>query len=310
MFYNNMNSIVFFMQMIFNILMIFMAVAFFSLFERKVLGLMQYRLGPNKVSLGGILQPFADAEKLISKVESSPMKSSKKMYFFAPLLFFSLSLSIWTLYPYVFGMYQISSSMLLLFFFFSVSIYGVILTGWFSNSKYAILGCIRAIAQTISYETIMMFSFYIFIIMIGTLSIKKVLFFQEKFWLIFSLLPISLFIFFSFLAETNRSPFDLAEGESELVSGYSVEYGGMSYTFLFLSENLSIIFMSCIFCVFFLGKSNFFFSIFMKNIFMIFMFVWIRASIPRIRFDNIMYLCWTVMMPLLLSFVSLYFLVM
>nr|YP_010449161.1 NADH dehydrogenase subunit 1 [Anatoecus icterodes]UTT72540.1 NADH dehydrogenase subunit 1 [Anatoecus icterodes] len=286
-------------QLMILLVSIMLSVAFFSLFERKMLALIQFRKGPNKVGLNGVMQPISDALKLIMKFNSSPLDSLNWIYFFMPSLFFTISLLIWMVIPILKGsIYFMQSSLLFIVLCMSVSIYMVIFLGWFSNSKYSMIGSIRSVVQTISYEIILSFLILLLIIMSMSIDIMSLIFMQDEAWLVMPLLCFLPFFFISLLAELNRTPFDVTEGESELVSGYCVEYGGILYTLIFLSENSSVMFMS-IMLSFITGYN------FIMLLMIISLMVWIRGSLPRIRFDMIMSLCWVKMLPLLLCFLLL-----
>nr|AYC65877.1 NADH dehydrogenase subunit 1 [Falcolipeurus quadripustulatus] len=270
-------NLCFFLQMFVLVLLVLISVAFFSLFERKLLSYVQYRKGPNKVSLVGVLQPLADALKLLTKSNFPPNQSSKIMYSLSPLLFMGMSLMFWVLY-YSPLLEFVHSGFLMVLFCFSISVYGVIFLGWFSNSKYATLGFIRSISQSISYEIVLSF---------GLLLMVS-----------FPLSMVFFVVFIALLAEGGRSPFDLPEGESEIVSGYSIEYGGMNYCLVFLSENLVLMFMSFfIYLVFFWGSLSL-----LKISCILFLIVLIRGTLPRMRFDKIMMMCWLSLMPLIIGF--------
>nr|UTN43162.1 NADH dehydrogenase subunit 1 [Pessoaiella absita] len=285
---------VMFIQLTLLIILVLFSVAFFSLFERKLLSLTQSRKGPNKVSVWGVMQPVVDALKLIFKAESPPHSSIKFVYFLSPIFLFFLSSIFWLLYPVAWGMISYQESLLIIMIFYSLSVYGILLSGWFSNSKYATLGCGRALAQSISYEIGLTTLIIGLCLMFSSSSLMNFVFFQKKMvYLFFSLFPFFIMFILSFLAEMNRSPFDLAEGESELVSGYSVEYGGLSYTLIFLGENMALLWGSVFLSILFL-------SVWFCWVF-VFFFVWIRASVPRIRFDKMMMMFWFNLLPLILA---------
>nr|UTT72571.1 NADH dehydrogenase subunit 1 [Campanulotes compar] len=281
------------------LLMVLLSVAFFSLYERKLMGLVQGRKGPNKVGVGGVLQPFADAMKLISKNEYAPSKVIKFIYAVSPMISFFISLVFWIMYPVIWNFFSLNLSIVFLLVLFSVSVYGFILSGWFSSSKYANIGCARALAQSISYEVGLTLSIIFFCLFFSCISLSEILEVQE-FFFFFPFFFLFVFMLMIFFAETNRSPFDLAEGESELVSGFCVEYGGMSYTLIFLGENLSVLFVSILLSVFFFSGSFFFFMI------MVSLFVFVRSTLPRFRYDKLMSMFWIEVLPLQLFFSVLF----
>nr|UTN43041.1 NADH dehydrogenase subunit 1 [Craspedonirmus immer] len=291
-------------QMLALLVMVLLGVAIFSLAERKVMGLIQSRLGPSKVGIGGIMQPFSDAMKLLLKQNPAPFESVQVLYYLSPILFLEISMLCWMSLPVYYEITNFQSSGLFLLFCFSLSVYGLIFSGWFSNSKYASLGSVRSVAQMISYEILLTFSIFFFLILGGSASLKCLDLLNMSFPLVFPLLPLVSISFLSFLAESNRTPFDLPEGESELVGGFSIEYGGISYTLIFLSENSALLFSSVLFVNLFWGPG----TVGMGVMIMVLMFliVWIRATLPRIRWDSMMSLCWIKLLPMQLALTSLY----
>nr|UTN43058.1 NADH dehydrogenase subunit 1 [Goniodes ortygis] len=273
------------------ILFILISVAFFSLFERKLMGLVHYRKGPNKVGVGGFLQPFADAMKLISKIETTPTASVELLYWLSPLTTLFLSMIIWLVYPVIWGFFTSSSSMLIVLCIYSLSVYGVILSGWFSLSKYATIGCVRALAQSISYEIGLTLVILLVSLIFSSMSLEMFVS-VPVFWSLWFMFPLFILFEITLFAETNRSPFDLAEGESELVGGFSVEYGGLSYTLIFLGENLALLFAGMISSILFFNGSI------ICSVIIIGLFVVIRSQLPRVRFDKVMKLFWEVILPL------------
>nr|AHG06441.1 NADH dehydrogenase subunit 1 [Nemertopsis sp. WYS-2013] len=275
-----------------------LAVAFFTLLERKVLGYIQLRKGPNKVGFLGILQPFADAVKLFSKERVSLVFMNILFYFFSPVFSLFLALLMWVLFPnfysYLFVFFGI-------FFFLcisSMSVYSTLFAGWSSNSKYALLGSLRSVAQTISYEVSLVLVLLSSIFVVGSFFFSFFFFFQDLyFWVVFLLMPIFFVWFVTILAETNRTPFDFAEGESELVSGFNIEYGGGAFALLFLAEYGSILIMSIFSSIFFFGTFGFFFFILLLGGFVSFIFLWVRGSLPRMRYDRLMSLTWKSFLP-------------
>nr|YP_009350311.1 NADH dehydrogenase subunit 1 [Nasutitermes matangensis]AQP26761.1 NADH dehydrogenase subunit 1 [Nasutitermes matangensis]AQP26774.1 NADH dehydrogenase subunit 1 [Nasutitermes matangensis]AQP28542.1 NADH dehydrogenase subunit 1 [Nasutitermes matangensis] len=290
--------------MIFFLLMVFVmvGVAFLTLLERSVLGYVHIRKGPNSVGFLGILQPFSDAIKLFSSEQYFPFVSNYLIYYFSPVFGFFLSLLVWLLVPYLSGFVSFELGLLFFLACTSLGVYTVMIAGWSSNSGYSLLGGLRALAQTISYEVSLAFILLSFVILISSYSLAYFYFFQVYLWLIFLSLPLSFIWFISCLAETNRTPFDFAEGESELVSGFNVEYGGGGFALIFLAEYASILFMSMLFCVLFLGSDLYSFFFYVKLAFVSFLFIWVRGTVPRFRYDKLMYLAWSSFLPLSLNY--------
>nr|UXW90887.1 NADH dehydrogenase subunit 1 [Succineidae gen. n. sp. z RM-2021] len=282
-------------------LCILLAVAYFTLFERKILSYCQIRKGPNKVSINGLLQPISDAMKLFLKENMSPMKSNYLIFYFVTIFGLFLMLYLWTLYPSSFC-YSMNNFSLMLFICLSgMSVYVIMVAGWSSNSKYSFLGAIRATAQSISYEVSMIFLLLFPMMANFTLSLYNSIFYYPSVFLFFLVTGVW---FISTLAETNRAPFDFAEGESELVSGFNIEYQGGLFALLFLSEYTSIIFMSLMTVVWFLNISNSFFMVIFILI-MVFLYILVRAVYPRFRYDLLMMLCWKCFLPFSLSLLML-----
>nr|YP_009350116.1 NADH dehydrogenase subunit 1 [Ephelotermes melachoma]AQP26381.1 NADH dehydrogenase subunit 1 [Ephelotermes melachoma] len=290
--------------MIFLLLMIFVmvGVAFLTLLERKVLGYVHIRKGPNSVGFVGILQPFSDAIKLFTSEQYFPSVSNYLIYYFSPIFGFFLSLLVWLLVPYLSGFISFELGLLFFLACTSLGVYTVMIAGWSSNSGYSLLGGLRALAQTISYEVSLAFILLSFVVLISSYSLAYFYFFQVYLWLIFISLPLSFIWFISCLAETNRTPFDFAEGESELVSGFNVEYGGGGFALIFLAEYASILFMSLLFCIIFLGSDLYSFFFYVKLTFISFLFIWVRGTLPRFRYDKLMYLAWSSFLPLSLNY--------
>nr|YP_004842317.1 NADH dehydrogenase subunit 1 [Anaticola crassicornis]AEM23857.1 NADH dehydrogenase subunit 1 [Anaticola crassicornis] len=277
------------------IVMILLSVAFFSLFERKMMGLIQMRKGPGKVLILGLFQPMADAMKLIAKNNSSPISSPPMIYWLIPMKFMMISLLYWMPLPVKGSWLYMQSSALFIMFSMSLSVYMIIFIGWFSNSKYSLIGGMRSVIQTISYEIVLSFGLFCMCLMCCSINLMDIVKFQQLVWLMLPLMPMLLPLLISVLAETNRTPFDLTEGESELVSGFCVEYGGLSYTLIFLSENASMLFMAVMVSIFMSNSSQ------MMIMLMIILFVWIRATLPRIRFDSLMQMCWVFILPSIMA---------
>nr|YP_010564343.1 NADH dehydrogenase subunit 1 [Mythimna turca]UYX62366.1 NADH dehydrogenase subunit 1 [Mythimna turca] len=281
---------------------VLVGVAYLTLLERKVLGYIQIRKGPNKVGILGILQPFSDAIKLLTKEQTYPNFSNYICYYFSPVISFILSLMIWLLIPYYFNLISFNLGVLFFLCCTSLGVYTVMVAGWSSNSNYALLGGLRAVAQTISYEVSLALILMSSIIMIMDFNLLKFFYYQEYMWFLFLMFPLSLCWMSSSLAETNRTPFDFAEGESELVSGFNIEYSSGGFALIFLAEYSSILFMSMLFVLLYLG--GFYLSIlfYLKLSFISFLFIWVRGTLPRYRYDKLMYLAWKSYLPVSLNF--------
>nr|QPK42078.1 NADH dehydrogenase subunit 1 [Loxilobus prominenoculus] len=294
----------FIFNFIFIVLMVLLSVAFLTLMERSVLGYIQLRSGPSKVGSLGILQPFGDAIKLFSKEVVSPYFSNFFLYNLSPLISLFLSLFLWMSFPYITFFCCLSLGLLFLMCIMSLGVFGLMISGWSSNSNYSLLGALRGVAQTVSYEvsfSIIMLSLFF---LIGSYNLMDFITYQGV-WFIFLSLPLFLCFYGSCLAETNRTPFDFAEGESELVSGFNVEYGGVGFAFIFLSEYSMIIFMSFLIVLFFLGGYlNLFF--YFEMVLISFSFLWVRGTLPRFRYDSLMYLSWSVFLPISLNYMFFY----
>nr|YP_010710222.1 NADH dehydrogenase subunit 1 [Dyscolus oreas]YP_010710274.1 NADH dehydrogenase subunit 1 [Dyscolus diopsis]WCS91738.1 NADH dehydrogenase subunit 1 [Dyscolus rotundiceps]WCS91647.1 NADH dehydrogenase subunit 1 [Dyscolus oreas]WCS91660.1 NADH dehydrogenase subunit 1 [Dyscolus oreas]WCS91712.1 NADH dehydrogenase subunit 1 [Dyscolus diopsis]WCS91803.1 NADH dehydrogenase subunit 1 [Dyscolus diopsis] len=303
----------FYMDLIFSlvcmlllIICVLVGVAFLTLLERKVLGYIQIRKGPNKVGFMGIPQPFCDAIKLFSKEQTYPLLSNYIMYYYSPIMSLFLSLLLWVIIPYFLILFSFSLGMLFFLACTSLGVYTVMIAGWSSNSSYSLLGGLRAVAQTISYEVSLALILMSFMILIESFSLMEFMQYQKFVWMIFLSLPLGFVWFVSSLAETNRTPFDFAEGESELVSGFNVEYSSGGFALIFLSEYSSILFMSMLFCVMFLGSDLMSILFFLKVVFLAFSFIWVRGTLPRYRYDKLMYLAWKSFLPLSLNYLFLY----
>nr|UFI48560.1 NADH dehydrogenase subunit 1 [Amalda novaezelandiae] len=292
---------------LFSYICILLAVAFFTLLERKGLSYIQIRKGPNKVGLAGLPQPIADAAKLLTKEITKPTMANYSPYFAAPIFSFILALLLWQLYP---SLYSCSYFKWGILFFLCVSgmnVYGTLLAGWASNSKYALLGSLRAIAQTISYEISMALILLFPLFLVGSFNFIKIKESQELIWLSLMMIPVSSIWFVTCIAETNRAPFDFAEGESELVSGFNIEYGAAGFALIFLAEYANILVMSLFTSLLFFGGSSMFYihsdlAFMLKILFFAFAFIWVRASYPRFRYDLLMGLTWKGFLPASLSF--------
>ncbi|YP_010963490.1 NADH dehydrogenase subunit 1 (mitochondrion) [Anopheles gambiae] len=284
------------------VICVMVGVAFLTLLERKVLGYIQIRKGPNKVGFNGLLQPFSDAVKLFTKEQTYPLLSNYISYYFSPVFSLFLSLLIWMCIPYLIKLYSFNLGVLFFLCCTSLGVYTVMIAGWSSNSNYALLGGLRAVAQTISYEVSLALILLSFIFLVGNYNFLSFYFYQDYVWFIFFCFPLGLVWLASCLAETNRTPFDFAEGESELVSGFNVEYSSGGFALIFLAEYSSILFMSMLFVVIFLGSDIYSFMFFLKLSFISFIFIWVRGTLPRFRYDKLMYLAWKSFLPLSLNY--------
>nr|USF18066.1 NADH dehydrogenase subunit 1 [Yoma sabina] len=281
---------------------VLIGVAFLTLLERKVLGYIQIRKGPNKMGYMGVLQPFCDAIKLFSKEQIYLNYSNYLVYYFSPIVSFILSLMIWMLIPYLFNMIMFNLGILFFLCCTSIGVYTLMIAGWSSNSNYSLLGGLRAVAQTISYEVSMSLIMMSSIIMIMDFNLMKFFNYQVIIWFIFLMMPLGLCFLSSLMAETNRTPFDFAEGESELVSGFNIEYSSGGFALIFLSEYSSILFMSLLFVIMYLGGYDLTLMFYLKLVFLSFFFIWVRGTLPRYRYDKLMYLCWKSYLPISLNF--------
>nr|YP_010946972.1 NADH dehydrogenase subunit 1 [Sigmella normalis]WGO57729.1 NADH dehydrogenase subunit 1 [Sigmella normalis] len=281
---------------------VMVGVAFLTLMERSVLGYIHIRKGPNKVGFIGILQPFSDAIKLFTSEQTFPLMSNYLIYYFAPIFSLFLSLLVWMIIPYLSGLFSFELGLLFFLFCTSMGVYTVMIAGWSSNSNYSLLGGLRAVAQTISYEVSLALILLSFVFLVSSYDLCLFYVFQGYVWFIFMSFPLAWVWFVSCLAETNRTPFDFAEGESELVSGFNVEYSSGGFALIFLAEYASILFMSMLFCVIFLGGDINSFFFYFKLSFISFVFVWVRGTLPRFRYDKLMYLAWKSFLPLSLNY--------
>nr|YP_009654848.1 NADH dehydrogenase subunit 1 [Placosternum urus]QCI09416.1 NADH dehydrogenase subunit 1 [Placosternum urus] len=285
---------------------ILICVSFVTLLERKVLGYIQIRKGPNKLGFMGILQPFSDGIKLFFKESMLPYKSNSLIYYFCPIFLLFLSFCLWMLFPILVNVINFDYGILFFMVCTGMGVYGIMLSGWSSNSNYALLGSLRSVAQVISYEVSMIMIMLCTIIFIFSYNLLDYMYYQNMCWFMYMNFPLFFCWFSSCLAETNRSPFDFAEGESELVSGFNVEYSSGGFAFIFLSEYMNIIFMSMLTVIMFLGCDLWSFLFYVKIVLIIFWFIWIRGVLPRFRYDKLMYLSWKLFLPFSLNLLLFY----
>jgi NADH-quinone oxidoreductase subunit H len=305
-----------------------LAVAYLTLAERKVIGWMQVRIGPNRVGPLGLLQPFADVFKLVFKEIIVPSGANRSLFFLAPLLSLGPALAAWAVIPFDDGVVlsNINAGLLYILAMTSIGVYGVILAGWASNSKYAFLGCLRSAAQIVSYEIAMGFALVGVLMAASSLNISDIVRGQSGgfwHWYMLPLLPLFVVYLVSGIAETNRHPFDVAEGESEIVAGFHVEYSGVTFAVFFLAEYMNMILISTLAATMFLGGwlaplpilneigvaglhplGDGFLWLFVKICAILFIFLWIRATFPRYRYDQIMRLGWKIFIPVTLVWIA------
>lgn len=307
-------------NVIFLILPILLGVAWITVFERKLLAILQRRTGPNIVGIYGVLQPFADALKLILKETIIPAQSNKALFYLAPVFTLIFSLLGWAIIPFGEGItiFDYSLGILYTLALSSLGVYGILFSGWSANSKYAFLGSLRSTSAMISYELILSSAILIIIFLTGTLNFSKIIEYQISIWFIIPLFTVFIFYFISVLAETSRTPFDLQEAESELVAGFFVEHSSVPFVFFFLGEYSSIVLFSSITAILFLGGYNFI-EIFnnetifnlqaiilgLKTCVFCFLFILVRATLPRLRYDQLIDLCWLNLLPIAVALIIL-----
>lgn len=307
-------AIVNLLKIVLLVVLILISVAYFTLAERKILGVIQRRRGPNVVGIYGLLQPLSDGFKLLIKEIILPSSSNKTIFLFAPILSFVISLLGWSVIPFdkYSTLTEFNLGLLYVLGISSIGIYGIIISGWSSNSKYAFLGALRSTAQMISYEVSLGFIVLTIAVCCESFSLNEIIFFQKKIWFFFSFFPLFLIFFISGLAETNRHPFDLPEAEAELVSGYNVEYSAMTFALFSLAEYSNMLVMSSLNVILFFGgwlpplsflsfiPGSMWFG--MKVCLFVILYVVMRAILPRYRYDQLMYLGWKVFLPISISY--------
>jgi NADH-quinone oxidoreductase subunit H len=295
------------------------SVAYFTLAERKILGAIQRRRGPNVVGVYGLLQPLSDGFKLLVKETVLPSNANKFIFILAPIITFVISLMGWAIIPYdrYSVLSEVNVGVLYLFAISSLGVYGIIMSGWASNSKYAFLGALRSAAQMVSYEVSIGFIIVTIVVCCGSFNLQTIIESQRNVWFIIPFFPLFLMFFTSALAETNRHPFDLPEAEAELVSGYNVEYSAMGFALFSLGEYANMLLMSSLNVILFFGgwlpplevlsfiPGSIWFGL--KICFFVVLYVWIRAALPRYRYDQLMGLGWKVFLPLSLTYLMLTF---
>nr|AIS35780.1 NADH dehydrogenase subunit 1 [Plestiodon elegans] len=288
------------------IIPILVAVAFLTLLERKILGYMQLRKGPNIVGPYGLLQPIADGVKLFIKEPLRPSPSSPTLFIITPTLALFLALMIWTPIPMPAPMTDLNLGLLFMLALSSTAVYSILWSGWASNSKYPLIGALRAVAQTISYEVTLGIILLTIVILTGGFTMQMLSITQNTHWMLLCSWPLAMMWFISTLAETNRAPFDLTEGESELVSGFNVEYAAGPFALFFLAEYANIMLMNTLTCILFLNPGStspnmFPINLMLKTMLLTGLFLWTRASYPRFRYDQLMHLLWKNFLPITLA---------
>nr|AAX54669.1 NADH dehydrogenase subunit 1 [Microphilypnus ternetzi] len=292
---------------------VLLAVAFFTLIERKVLGYMQLRKGPNVVGPYGLLQPIADGVKLFIKEPIRPSTSSPLLFILTPILALTLALISWAPLPMPYPVTDLNLSIIFILALSSLAVYSILGSGWASNSKYALIGALRAVAQTISYEVSLGLIILCAVIFTGGFTLQTFNSAQESIWLLIPAWPLAAMWYISTLAETNRAPFDLTEGESELVSGFNVKYAGGPFALFFLAEYSNILLMNTLATILFMGATHLphlpeltTINLMLKAALLSLLFLWVRASYPRFRYDQLMHLIWKNFLPLTLALVILH----
>nr|YP_009513839.1 NADH dehydrogenase subunit 1 [Pseudoniphargus stocki]AXH38230.1 NADH dehydrogenase subunit 1 [Pseudoniphargus stocki] len=287
------------------VILVLVSVAFVTLMEQKILAGSQIRVGPNFVGVWGILQPFSDAVKLFVKEGLVLVSANFLVYWVSPVISLCLALFLWVIYPFLEGGMSLSYGLLLFICVSSLSVFPILGSGWASNCKYSMLGSLRSVAQMVSYEISLAMIILSIVWLSGSFNLSNIVFSQVYIFNFFLFFPLSLIWFASSLAETNRSPYDFSEGESELVSGFNTEYSAGGFVFIFMSEYSNILFMGLLFVIFFGGSAVSWIFI-LKMMIIVYMFVWVRATMPRYRYDKLMYLAWKGFLPISLMLFIFY----
>jgi len=312
-----LHTIVTILKIVAILLPLIISVAYLTLAERKVIGSMQVRIGPNRVGWKGLGQPFADLFKLLTKEVIIPTNSARFLFLTAPILSLAPALAAWAVIPFSDGLVlaDVNAGLLYVLAMTSVGVYGVIIAGWASNSKYAFLGAMRSAAQIVAYEIAMGFALIGVLMVAGSLNLGDIVRAQSGgffSWFLIPLLPLAVVYFISGVAETNRAPFDVAEGESEIVAGFHVDYSGMAFAVFFLAEYANMIMIAALTSVMFLGGwlspidgfGDGIHWFLIKTAFCLFLFLWFRATFPRYRYDQIMRLGWKVFIPVTIVWIA------
>nr|DBA43870.1 TPA_asm: ND1 [Bombus vancouverensis nearcticus] len=290
----------FFLNVLLMMLMILISVAFLTLFERKMLGYIQLRKGPNKMFMKGLFQPFSDALKLLFK--EFFFFNFNNLYLYSPMIMFFLSFMLWFIYPWMYSFFYIDYSIIFLMLILSLMVYPIMIIGWVSLCNYSILGSLRSMSQMISFEILLFLIFFLLMILIENYSFFMFMKFQFNVYFFIFVYPLYIIFIISSLIDLNRVPFDLIEGESELVSGFNIEYYSSLFVLIFLSEYMNIMFMSLLLTMMFFGMNWWSLSFMMIYFFHLILLIMIRGVLPRIRYDKLMMMCWIELLVLILMY--------